>query len=118
MPVSSVQVVALVEQYIFRLPALLPVLLNTVAASKLIVTALRLVKFRFRSNATDEVLSVVPVDKSWMLVFPFWMPPDVPMMKVAEGVVTAMAFGIVPALVVTDENEFVLGVVQAVKLSE
>ena len=46
-------------------------LLNTVAASKVIVPALRLVKFRFRSKATDDVLSVAPVDRNWILVLPF-----------------------------------------------
>ena len=93
-------------------------LLNTVAASKVIVPALRLVKFRFRSKATEEELSVAPVDRNWMLVLPFWMPPDVPVLNVADGAVTDVAFGIVATLVATDENELVLGVVQAVNVSE
>ena len=39
-------------------------------------------------------------------------------MKLTEAAVTIVGFGTVPVAVATDENELVLGVVQAVNVSE
>lgn len=65
-PVSSVQVVPLVEAYTRSEPTLLPVELKTVAASKVSVPAFTPVKFMKKSAPVEALLSEVPVPRNVM----------------------------------------------------
>jgi hypothetical protein len=65
---------------------------------KLKFPALTPLKFTKKSTATEVVLSVAPVLNNSKFCVPFCTPPDVPVLKVADDVVTVVPFGIVPVL--------------------
>ena len=81
------------------MPSRLPVLLNTVAASKEIVPALRFEKLSKRSIPTADELLDDPVESSCILPEPRWIPlEDVPGANEAVVVVVVVAIGIAPPL--------------------
>ncbi len=68
------------------------------------VPAVRPEKFKSKSTATEFPLAVDPVDRNRRLPLPFWIPPLLLVVNVADETVVLTPSGIVPlVLTATDE---------------